>query len=166
MSAASGSEARERGRGERIIVVSWVANALFAVTALPAAAGVSEFDVAAIVVALGLFAISLVVWSWAFAVALARTTRGDDVVVASMFLVQGAAPRRVRVQLFASLAVCVVVTAVTAAAEPFGVLVPMLPLGLLGLWGARHGVFPPRRMPDAARGEVMGDRRSSGRAGE
>jgi hypothetical protein len=23
-------------------------------------------------------------------------------------------------------------------------LVPMLPLGLIGLWGARHGTFPPR----------------------
>jgi len=56
------------------------------------------------------------------------------------------------------------VTAATALAEPFGVLVPMLPLGLLGLWGARHGVFPPRRMPDAS--EATGKRRSSGRAGE
>ena len=125
---------------------------------------VSAFDVPAIAAALGLFAISLGVWCWAFAVALARTTRGDDVVVASMFLVQGPAPKRVRVHLFGSLAVCIALTAATAVAEPFGVLVPMLPLGLLGLWGARHGVFPPRRMPDAS--EATGKRRSSGRAGE
>ena len=143
MSAMSGAAARDQER----------------------ALGVSAFDVPAIVVALGLFAISLGVWCWAFAVALARTTRGDDVVVASMFLVQGPAPKRVRVQLFGSLAVCVAVTAVTALAEPFGVLVPMLPLGLLGLWGARHGVFPPRRMPDATTRD-KGARRSSGRAGE
>ena len=161
----SGAAARDQERGARILVVSWVANALFAVTAIPAALGVSAFDVPAIAVALGLFAISLGVWCWAFAVALARTTRGDDVVVASMFLVQGPAPKRVRVQLFGSLAVCLAVTAVTALAEPFGVLVPMLPLGLLGLWGARHGVFPPRRMPDAATRD-KGARRSSGRAGE
>ena len=165
MSAMSGAAARDPERGERILVVSWVANALFAVTAVPAALGVSAFDVPAIAVALGLFAISLGVWCWAFAVALARTTRGDDVVVASMFLVQGPAPKRVRVHLFGSLAVCIAVTAATAVAEPFGVLVPMLPLGLLGLWGARHGVFPPRRMPDAAT-EATGKRRSSGRAGE
>jgi hypothetical protein len=164
MSAMSGA-ARDQERGKRILVVSWAANALFAVTAIPAALGVSAFDVPAIVVALGLFAISLGVWCWAFAVALARTTRGDDVVVASMFLVQGPAPKQVRVQLFGSLAVCVAVTAVTAVAEPFGILVPMLPLGLLGLWGARHGVFPPRRMPDAATRD-KGARRSSGRAGE
>src|SRR6266478_1321811 len=108
MSAMSGAAARDQERGERILVVSWVADALFAVPA--------------IAVALGLFAISLGVWCWAFAVALARTTRGDDVAVASMFLVQGPAPKRVRVQLFGSLAVCLVVTAVTALAEPFGVL--------------------------------------------
>jgi hypothetical protein len=158
----SDATARDPERGERIIVVSWVANVLFAATALPAALGVNGFDVAAIAVALGLFAISLGVWTWAFAVALARTTRGDDVVVASMFLIQGPAPKRVRVQLFGSLAVCLVVTAVTAVAEPFGVLVPMLPLGLIGLWGARHGSFPPRRMP----GATAGERRSSGRAGQ
>ena len=32
-------------------------------------------------------------------------------------------------------------------ANPFGVLVPMLPMGLAGLWGARHGVYPPRPAP-------------------
>jgi hypothetical protein len=134
---------------------------LFAATAFPAAFGVEAFSAAAIGVALGLFAISLVVWGWAFAVALARTTRGDDVVVGSMFLLQGPVPTRVRLHLFGSLAVCLVVTAVTAAGEPFGVLVPMLPLGLAGLWGARYGTFPPRRAPGAATGG-----RSSGRAGQ
>jgi hypothetical protein len=158
----SDATARDPERGERTIVVSWAANALFAATALPAALGVGAFDIAAIAVALGLFAISLGVWTWAFAVALARTTRGDDVVVASMFLIQGPAPKRVRLSLFGSLAACLVVTAVTAAAEPFGVLVPMLPLGLIGLWGSRHGSFPPRRMP----GATAGERRSSGRAGQ
>jgi hypothetical protein len=162
MSAMSGAARRDPERGERIIVVSWVANALFALTAVPAALGVSAFDVVSIAVALGLFVISLGVWGWAFGVALARTTRGDDVVVGSMFLMQGPVPKRVRVHLFGSLGVCVAVTAVTAAAEPFGVLVPMLPLGLIGLWGARHGVFPPRRVP----GDATGERRSSGRAGE
>src|SRR5262249_39220921 len=145
----------------RIIVASWIGDALFAVTAFPAAFGVDAFNIAAIAIALGLFATSLVVWFWAFAIALARTTRGDDVVVGSMFLLQGPAPTRVRLHLFGSLGVCLVVTAATAAGEPFGVLVPMLPLGLAGLWGARHGVFPPRRAPGAATGG-----RSSGRAGQ
>ena len=162
----SGAAARDPDRGERIIIVSWVGDALFAATAIPAALGVGAFDVAAIAVALGLFAISLGVWCWAFAIALARTTRGDDVVVASMFLIQGPAPKRVRVQLFGSLVVCVAVTAVTAAAQPFGTRVPMHPHGLIGQWGATKGVFPPRRMPGAAPGDATGERRSSGRAGQ
>lgn len=147
--------------GHRIIVASWVGDALFAATAFPAAFGVDALNAVAIGVALGLFATSLVVWCWAFAVALARTTRGDDVVVGSMFLLQGPVPARVRLHLFGSLGVCVVVTAATAAGEPFGVLVPMLPLGLAGLWGARYGTFPPRRPRGAATG-----RRSSGRTGQ
>jgi hypothetical protein len=150
--------ARDPFPGHRIIAASWIGDALFAATAFPAAFGVQAFDVAAITVALGLFAISLVVWCWAFGVALARTTRGDDVVVGSLFLVQGPVPTRVRAHLFGSLGVCLVVTAVTAAGEPFGVLVPMLPLGLAGLWGARHGSFPPRR----ASGAATEGRRSSG----
>jgi hypothetical protein len=154
--------ARDLLPGDRIIAASWIGNAIFAVTAIPAAAGVEALDATAIGVALGLFAVSLGVWCWAFAIALARTTRGDDVVVGSLFLLQGPVPRRVRWHLFGSLGVCLVVTAVTAAAEPFGVLVPMLPLGLAGLWGARHGTYPPRRSPGAA----TGGRRSSGRAGQ
>jgi cadmium resistance protein CadD (predicted permease) len=148
--------------GYRIVVASWIGNAAFAATAIPAALGVEALDAAAIGVALGLFAISLGVWGWAFAVALARTTRGDDVVVGSMFLLQGPVPGRVRLHLFGSLGVCLAVTAATAAAEPFGVLVPMLPLGLAGLWGARHGTYPPRRVPRA----TPGGRMSSGRASQ
>jgi hypothetical protein len=154
--------ARDPLLGQRIITAAWIGNALFATTAIPAALGVEAFDPAAIGTALGLFAISLVLWCWAFAIALARTTRGDDVVVGSMFLLQGPVPTRVRLHLFGALGVCLAVTAATAAAEPFGVLVPMLPLGLAGLWGARHGTYPPRRAPRPA----TEGRRSGGRAGQ
>jgi hypothetical protein len=40
--------------------------------------------------------------------------------------------------------VCLAIAAGTAAWEPFGVLVPMLPVGLAGVWAARYGTFPPR----------------------
>jgi len=147
--------------GQRIIIASWLGDVLFAVTAFPAAFGVEAMSGPAIAVSLGLFAISLAVWGWAFAIALARTTRGDDVGVGSMFLVQGPAPRRARLHLFGSLAVSLLITAATVTGEPFGVLVPMLPLGLAGLWGARYGTFPPRRVPGTAE-----RRRASGRAGQ
>lgn len=133
--------------GRSIIATSWGATALFAATAIPFALGVDDLEGVAIGTALALFGLSLVVWAWAFAVALVRSAQGDDLVVASLYLTVGDAPREVRWQLFAALGVCVLVTAATAAADPFGVLVPMLPLGLVGLWAARHGTFPPRPTP-------------------
>ena len=133
----------EQGRG--IVVASWIGDGLFAVTAIPVALGVDALDDPAVGVALLLFFASLVVWCWALGLAAVRTTRGDDVQVWSLFLLEGRVPARVRWLLYGSLVVCLAITVATASANPFGVLVPMFPLGLVGLWGARHGVYPPRK---------------------
>jgi hypothetical protein len=130
--------------GQAIIRSSWIGNVLFAVTAIPAALGVEAFDPVSAITALALFAVSIGIWVWAFAIAVARSSRGDNIVVGNLFLFEGNVPKGIRAQLFSSVGVCLVITAFTAAADPFGVLVPMLPVGLVGLWGARHGVFPPR----------------------
>ena len=132
-------------------MASWAGNVAFASTAIPAALGVESFEGPAIMTALVRFFVSLGVWTWAFVIAIARSTQGDDIVVANLFGTIGDAPRAVRWHLFGSLGVCLVITVGTAAADPFGVLVPMLPLGLVGLWAARHGTFPPRRGPSARR---------------
>ncbi len=137
--------------GQRIIAWSWVTDVVFAATAVPYALGVDAFEVPAVVIALVLFAISMVVWPWVLATAFVRSSQGDDVVVASLFFTVGNAPRDVRIQLFAALGVSIVVAAATAAADPFGVLVPMLSLGLVGLWAARYGDFPPRPGDETAR---------------
>jgi hypothetical protein len=131
--------------GHRIVVASWVSDALFAVTAVPLALGVTALKPVALGLAVTLFVIGIAVWVWAFAVAIARSAQGDDVVVSSMFLVQGPVAKPVRAQLFWALGVAVVIAAGTGTADAFGILMPMLPLGLIGLWGARHGTFPPRR---------------------
>ena len=133
----------DQGRG--IVVASWIGDGLFAVTAIPVALGVDALDDPAVGVALLLFFASLVVWCWALGLAAVRTTRGDDVQVWSLFLLEGRVPARVRWLLYGSLVVCLAITVGTASANPFGVLVPMFPLGLVGLWGARHGVYPPRK---------------------
>lgn len=137
--------------GRAIVVASLLGDACFGLTAIPAAVGVDAFDSAAVGTTLALFLVSLVVWGWAFAVAIARSAQGEDVVVANLFVTVGGAPPRVRALLFGSLGLCVVLAAVTAVANPFGVLVPMLPLGFVGLWAARHGSFPVRRAPDPRR---------------
>jgi hypothetical protein len=137
--------ARE-GRG--IVTIGWVANVLFAATAIPVAAGVDELLGLAIAVALLLFLVACVVFVYAFAVGLARSSRGDNVAVANLFFLQGSAPKPVRRNFLWMFLVCLAITVGTAAWEPFGVLVPMLPVGLAGMWASRYGVFPPRR--DAA----------------
>lgn len=130
-------------RGRAIIRSSWIGNLTFAATAIPAAF-VDSLDPVAVVTALALFAVSLPVWVWAFAVAVVRSSQGDDIAVGNLFLFEGRAPKDVRRHLFGALGVCLVITAATASADPFGVLVPMLPIGLIGLWGARHGEYRPR----------------------
>jgi hypothetical protein len=139
-----------QGRG--IIATGWVANALFAVTAIPVALGAEDLLGLAIAVALLLFFVSVGVFVYAFAVGLARSTRGDNVAVANLFFLQGSAPKPVRRKFLVMFLVCLLITVGTAAWDPFGVLVPMLPVGLAGMWAARHGVFPPRAVPQPRRG--------------
>jgi hypothetical protein len=131
------------GRG--IVVSSWLGDLVFAATAIPAAAGIDALEGVALATALALFFVSLPVWGWAFVVAATRSAQGDDIVIGSMFGSVGGAPRAVRVHLFGALALCVVIAVATITTEPFGIMVPMLPLGFVGLWAARHGSFPPRR---------------------
>jgi hypothetical protein len=132
-------------RGRRIVVASWIADGVFLAASVPAVAGVSGAADVAAVVCLVLFAISLVVWAWAFAVAVARSSQGDDIAVGSLFLVEGSVARTDRRALYLPFWVGVVITAIAAASNPFAVLVPMLGLGFVGLWGARHAEFPRRK---------------------
>jgi hypothetical protein len=144
------------GRGRWIVASSWISTAVFAATAIPAAAGVDGLDRTAVVASLALFGVSIPVWLAAIARGAVRTTRGELVDVPGLFFLAGSAPRRIVAHLFASLVVSVGVASATVSREPFGFLEPMLALGLIGLWGARHGTFPPR--PEPARRRVTDPR--------
>jgi hypothetical protein len=160
--------------GSRIITWSWVTTIVFAAVALPFGLGASTFEDVAIGLSLALFAVSLFVWAYAFGLAVVRSSRGDDITVPSLFfLASGAAPAGVRRHLLGSLAVACVVAIVTVKANPFSALVPMLTLGLVGLWAARHGTFPPRRTAakrtvpvDVRSSHARASRRSDGRPGQ
>lgn len=137
--------------GSRIVVLSWASIVLYAVVAGLDTLGVDAFDDIAPAVCVGLFLISLVVWVYAFGLAVVRSARGDDIAVASLFFLSGSAPSDVKKHLLGATAVSIVIAALTAANDPYSVLVPMLPLGMAGLWGARHGTFPPRKPQPATR---------------
>lgn len=141
-------EPESSGRG--IIRFGWAANAIFAVTAIPAAAGVGALEAPAIVVALVLFFVGSGAFVYAFVLAATRSANGEEVAVANLFFLQGSAPRAVQRQFLAIFGVCLLIAAATVVWAPFGFLVPMLPIGLAGVWAARYGKFPPRR-PSARR---------------
>jgi hypothetical protein len=134
----------------RIVIWSWATTAVFGAVALPVTLGASGLEGVAIIISLVFFMASMVVWAYAFWLAVVRNSRGDDITVPSLFFLQGSAPTGIRRHLFGSLTVAVVIAIVTVKASPFSALVPMLALGLAGLWAAKHGTFPPR--PVANRG--------------
>jgi hypothetical protein len=145
-------ETGERRDTGRIVIWSWATTAAFAAVALPVALGVSAVEGVAIAVSLVLFAASLGVWGYAFWLAVVRNSNGDDINVPNLFFLQGSAPKAVRRQLFGSLTVSIVIAVVTVKANPFSALVPMLALGLAGLWAGKFGTFPPRRAANPNRG--------------
>ncbi len=129
-------------KGRSIIQASWAGTAVFAATALPAASGVDGAGYVNVVVSLVLFGVSIPVSLVALGRAAVRAGAGERITVTGLFFLSGSAPTPVRLHLLGSLVVALVVTAVSASAEPFGVLVPVYQLSLAGLWAALHGSFP------------------------
>jgi hypothetical protein len=142
--------------GAAIVRTSVIGTVLFGLTAVIAATVGYDPDtltpamLVATGVALGLFAIGSLLFLVALFVA-AQRSRESEISVGSMFFLADVAPPIVRVWLLGSLAAQVVIGVATAASRPFsplafGTLVPMFGLGLAGLWGARHGTFPERKV--------------------
>ena len=103
------------------------------------------------VVSVVLFAVGIATSLWAYTTALERS-RTEEVGVANLYLLTGAtAPKDVKVRMLGALAVQVVaalagaIVGVTGLqkgdvnALAFGVLVPMLGIGMNGSWAARYG---------------------------
>jgi len=145
--------------GQRIILVNAVLTGVFTLTALAAAVFFEQpWKFIAVAVCLITFTIGVLAFLWGYWTAVQRS-RTDNISVAALyFLVDNCAPRSVSRQMNSLLAVQTVVAIATAIARSttdgkagstlaFGVLMPMLGLGLNGLWGANHGSFGPRIQP-------------------
>ena len=135
--------------GLGLIRASWWATGGFAVAAIAAAAAPGSVARPVAVLDVLLFLAGTVAFLVAFARAVGRSREEQIDIIGVFFLGGGVAPREVRRSLLGSFTVQVVVAVATASIRPytsvaFGILVPMLGLGLAGLWGATYGTFPPR----------------------
>jgi hypothetical protein len=127
---------------------------LFVVVSLLAAALPDTFMPVSVPVDLVLFAVGCGAFVWAYGLAIGRSRYEVLTMGGVFFLGDCVAPPEVTRLLRLTLAVQVVVAVAVAAARPFtalafSVLVPVLGLGLMALWGARHGRFPAKEPEEA-----------------
>jgi hypothetical protein len=143
-------------------VGAWIVALNAALTvAFAATAGVSTvvfaqpWKAVGVAVAVACFAVGVVAFLWGYWSAVQRSRHDEISVAALYFLVDKCAPARVARRMNTLLGAQVVIGLATAIARSstdgkpgstlaFGILVPMLGLGLNGLWGAHHGRFRPR----------------------
>ncbi len=142
-------------RSDPIIRASWYGTVAFAVCATAGVVAPDTLQWLGFAASIALFVAGCVVFVWAFALAVRRSTT-DEIAVSSLFFLSGSAPPNVRTQLFGSLVVEIIVAFGTAAARPYSIaataiLAPVYGLALCGLWAARHGTFPPRQRPEPRR---------------
>lgn len=140
------------GPGSGLLAASWAGTVIFVISSVLGVIGEGGDNGTPgnihRVVSLALFAIGCLAFISAFLTGVERS-RVSEIAVSNLFFLAGSAPRTIRVHLFASLAIQVIVAVVAASVRPytlvaFGILAPMYGLGVAGLWGAEHGVFRDR----------------------
>lgn len=153
--------------GRRIVVVDLVATAVFVVSATWATVAFEGMaKVQGVVVSLALFAVGIATFLWGYWTAVQRSRTIEMSVAELYFLLGPAVPRHVTWWMNGALIAQTVVAVTTAIVRPstpaadggstagstlaFGVLVPVLGLGLNGLWAASHGAFGPRRRVESS----------------
>lgn len=143
--------------GRQLQVLNRVGTGLFVLTAVAAALSSGPVRVVAVLVALALFIVGTGAMLVAFFAGVSRS-RTEVVSVASLFLLLGSVPKAIARE-FHVLTLVQVVTGVATASMAlftsvaFGILVPMLGLGISALWAAWFGTFPPREDLDHKRPE-------------
>lgn len=142
--------------GTGLVNATFAGTGLLVGTSAAAALAPESFGLVHAVLSCVLFAVGTGGLLWAYALGVSRS-RTDLVSIPGLFFLSGGtAPTGIRRPFRVALAVEVVVVVVAAAIRPytevaFGILAPMYAMGLMGTWGGRHGRFPPRPAPGAAK---------------
>lgn len=95
-----------------------------------------------------LFIVGVVAFLYGYATGVVRS-KDETVTLGGLFFLAGTAPRIIRFRMRLALGLQVIVAVAAAGIRPytavaFAVLAPMLGMGLMAAWGAKHGVFHPK----------------------
>lgn len=134
--------------GAGLVLLDFVGTAALLVACVagilaPDAAGGFTVAVSAV-----LFAVGVGLFLWGYASGVVRS-KDEQVTLGGLFFLSGTAPPVVRFRLRLAFGVQVVLAVAAASIRPytavaFAVLAPMLGLGAMAAWAARHGTFFPR----------------------
>ncbi|MEY5152859.1 MAG: hypothetical protein RLZZ551_1408 [Actinomycetota bacterium] len=151
----------ERSAVSKIVLCNRVATLVFSVVAVVSAIFfTSALRVAIVAVSLVLFAVGVATFLLGYFAAVQRS-REEEIAVTQLFFLAGdVAPKNVRLAMWYCLAAQCVVGLGVALARPstdgkagsvmaFAVMVPMLGIGLNGLWAGKFGTFGPRQLKSA-----------------
>lgn len=134
--------------GSALVNTSFAGTGALAVVGAAGAAAPDTFGVVTAVAAGGLFVVGVGAFLWGYANGVVRS-RDEQVTLGGLFFLSGTAPRIIRFRMRLAFLIQVLVAVLVAAIRPytavaFVVLGPMLGLGLMAAWGARHGTFFPK----------------------
>jgi len=141
--------------GTRLVRLDAIGTGVLVATSAAAAVAPDTFKLVDAAFAGVLFLVGTGALLWAYAIGISRS-RTELVDIPGLFLLSGpVAPAPTRRTFRVVLAVQVVAVVVAASVRPFtevafGILAPMYGLGLMALWGARHGTFPARQPREAS----------------
>jgi len=141
--------------GTRLVRLDAIGTGVLVATSAAAAVAPDTFKLVDAAFAGVLFLVGTGALLWAYAIGISRS-RTELVDIPGLFLLSGpVAPAPTRRTFRVVLAVQVVAVVVAASVRPFtevafGILAPMYGLGLMALWGARHGTFPARPPREAS----------------
>ncbi|MEI8321966.1 MAG: hypothetical protein WCG49_02490 [Actinomycetes bacterium] len=146
----------------KIVLLNRVATVVFIIVSLfTAVVFSSTLRVVIVAVSLVLFAIGVAAFLLGYFAAVQRS-REEEIAVTQLFFLAGeVAPKKVRLAMWYCLAAQCVVGLGVALARPstdgrsgsvmaFAVMVPMLGIGLNGLWAGKYGSFGPRQLKTQA----------------
>lgn len=141
-------ETGDERAGAGLVLVDFVGTAALGVAAV---AGIVAPDSAGSLTAATsgvLFLIGVGLFLWGYAMGVVRS-REEQITMGGLFFLSGTAPKVVRFRLRMAFAAQVVLAVAAASIRPytavaFAVLAPMLGLGVMAAWAARHGTFFPK----------------------